>query len=743
MSKNIKEVYHITGMSCTSCAANIEKTVSGLLNVTEAKVNFADKKLIVEYDSKNLKSQQIFNAVKEKGFELSTLQDAADQDEKHLKKELNRLIAAWAITIPLSIKMLLHMIWGIHLLTGLPSLLFDMVLSFVVIFIIGYPVVKITVNSLVTFNFNMDSLIGIGAFASFLSGVFILFGIDIDSFVSIGAMIMSINFIGNYLKLMATGRAGKAIKELLELGAKTAFVILESGEIREKAVEVLKIGDIVLVKPGEKIPVDGIIIDGSSSIDESIATGESVPVDKSVGDSVIGGTINHVGVIKVKIEKIGSETFLSRIVQMVQDAQGTKVPIQAFADKVTSIFVPTILIISLITLVFWLIFPDKGIKIISLFSEFLPWIDTARDPLSMALFASIASLVIACPCALGLATPTALMVGMGKGAKSGILIRNGESIQTAKSLDVIVFDKTGTITMGKPKLDRIYSNISEEKFLEIAASIEQHSEHPLAKAVTDEAKVRGLSLLEPREFKAVVGKGLTGYVGSDFVVIGSVSYLNELSVDTSEFNSVISENLDLGKTVVGVLVNDSLSGIIVISDQVKTDSAEAIKALHEMGLTTVMLTGDNYKAAQSIAKSVGIDRVEAELMPDKKIEIVKQLQESGKTVAMVGDGINDAPALKQANVGIALGTGTDIAIESGDITLVNGSLMGVVKSIKLSKGTFFKIKQNLFWAFFYNVIAIPLAVTGLLHPAIAEIAMALSSINVVLNSLRLKNIRID
>ncbi len=740
MSKNIKEVYHITGMSCTSCAANIEKTVSGLLNVTEAKVNFADKKLIVEYDSKNLKSQQIFNAVKEKGFELSTLQDAADQDEKHLKKELNRLIAAWAITIPLSIKMLLHMIWGIHLLTGLPSLLFDMVLSFVVIFIIGYPVVKITVNSLVTFNFNMDSLIGIGAFASFLSGVFILFGIDIDSFVSIGAMIMSINFIGNYLKLMATGRAGKAIKELLELGAKTAFVILESGEIREKAVEVLKIGDIVLVKPGEKIPVDGIIIDGSSSIDESIATGESVPVDKSVGDSVIGGTINHVGVIKVKIEKIGSETFLSRIVQMVQDAQGTKVPIQAFADKVTSIFVPTILIISLITLVFWLIFPDKGIKIISLFSEFLPWIDTARDPLSMALFASIASLVIACPCALGLATPTALMVGMGKGAKSGILIRNGESIQTAKSLDVIVFDKTGTITMGKPKLDRIYSNISEEKFLEIAASIEQHSEHPLAKAVTDEAKVRGLSLLEPREFKAVVGKGLTGYVGSDFVVIGSVSYLNELSVDTSEFNSVISENLDLGKTVVGVLVNDSLSGIIVISDQVKTDSAEAIKALHEMGLTTVMLTGDNYKAAQSIAKSVGIDRVEAELMPDKKIEIVKQLQESGKTVAMVGDGINDAPALKQANVGIALGTGTDIAIESGDITLVNGSLMGVVKSIKLSKGTFFKIKQNLFWAFFYNVI---LAVTGLLHPAIAEIAMALSSINVVLNSLRLKNIRID
>lgn len=743
MKKNeIREEYHITGMSCTSCAANIERTVGGLLNVTEAKVSFTDKKLVVSYDPKTLKGVNIIAAVKEKGFDLSSMEESKEREEEHLKKEGRRLIFAWAITLPLSIKMLLHMIWGIHVITGLPSLLTDMVLSFVVIFIIGFPVMKITWKSIVSFNFNMDSLIGIGAFASYISGVMILLGIDIDSFVSIGAMIMSINFIGNYLKLAATGKAGKAIKELLELGAKSAFVINANGDISERSIDELVVGDIVLVKPGEKIPVDGLITEGSSSVDESIATGESIPVDKVKGDRVIGGTVNHAGSIKIVIEKLGKDTFLSRIVQMVQDAQGTTVPIQAFADKVTTIFVPVILLISLVAFIFWLIFPEQGVEMLSYFGNIFPWVIIDRDPLSMALFASIASLVIACPCALGLATPTALMVGMGKGALNGVLIRNGEAIQTARSLDVIVFDKTGTITLGKPTVDQISSNIDENEFLRIAASVEQHSEHPLARAVTDEAISRGIKLSHPENFKAVVGKGLEGELDGKIIVIGSISYIKSIGINTDTFTDLVYESLNKGKTVIGVVVSSVLTGIIVISDEIKSDSADAIRALHNMGIETIMLTGDNKKAADSIAEIVGIDSVEAELMPDQKIDVIRKLQAQGKNVAMVGDGINDAPALKQANVGIALGTGTDIAIEAADITLVQGTLTGVVKAVRLSTGTFKKIKQNLFWAFFYNVVAIPLAVSGVLHPAIAEVAMALSSINVVLNSLRLRNLKL-
>lgn len=739
-NNQVKEEYHITGMSCTSCAANIEKTVSGMDNVAEAKVNFVDKKLVVIYDNNKLKSKKIIEAVKEKGFDLNNLEDTEALEEAHLRKEKVRLLFAWSITLPLSIKMLLHMIWGIHIIPGNLSLIIDMILSFVVIFIIGSPIMRTTWKSIVSFDFNMDSLIGIGAFAAYISGVLILVGINIGSFVAIGAMIMSINFIGNYLKLMATGKAGKAIKELLELGAKSAFVIDDLGNIVEKSLDEIQIGNIVLVKPGEKIPVDGLVIEGSSSVDESIATGESLPVDKKVGDKVVGGTINHVGSIKISVEQLGSDTFLSKIVRMVQDAQGSRVPIQAFADKVTTIFVPVILIISLSTFLFWLLFPEIGLRILSSFEGFIPWVTLDRDPLSLALFASIASLVIACPCALGLATPTALMVGMGKGALNGVLIRNGEAIQTARSLDVVVFDKTGTITKGKPIVNNIFTNMDEDEFLTITASVEQFSEHPLAKAVTKEAFKRNLKLSEPDNFKAVIGKGLEGDIKGLNIIIGSISYIKQLGVDCDDYSAEIEIAFSEGKTVIGVISEFKLLGLISISDEIKPDSTKAIKALHDMGLETIMLTGDSGKSAKFIAELVGIDRVEAELMPSEKIDIVRQLQMAGKCVAMVGDGINDAPALKQANVGIALGTGTDIAIESADITLVQGSLTGVVKAVKLSVGTFKKIKQNLFWAFFYNVIAIPLAVSGVLHPAIAEIAMALSSINVVLNSLRLKKI---
>lgn len=715
MSKQINREFHITGMSCTSCAANIEKTVDGLISTEEVNVNFADKRLLVTFDKNKVTESEIFEAVKAKGFELTSMAEAEDMESKHQRTERNRLITAWAITLPLSIKMLLHMIFSIHVIPMQYSLYVDMVFSFIVIFVIGFPVIQVTWRDIKSFSFSMDSLIGIGATAAFMSGVLILLGIEIESFVSIGAMIMSINFIGNYLKILATGRAGKAIKELMELGAKTAFAILDSGEIREKAIEVLKIGDRVLVKPGEKIPVDGKIFEGDSSVDESIATGESLPVNKTVGDSVIGGTVNHTGVLKIEIEKVGKDTFLEQVITMVREAQGSKVPIQAFADKVTKIFVPVILTLSLIT--------------------FLVWFFSGENQLSSALYAAIATLVIACPCALGLATPTALMVGMGKGALAGVLIRNGEAIQTAKELDVIVFDKTGTITEGKPKVEAFKSYIDEELFLSIVGSVESYSEHPIAKAVVSFVKERGINITDPNDFKTIVGKGVVATFNNQKVEVGSPSYIGLESSDVDDI-------LETGATVIGVKIDGDISGYISVTDGIKSDSLDAIKELKELGLETVMLTGDNRKAAKHIGDMVGIDRVEAELLPQDKMGTIRELQDSGKQVAMVGDGINDAPSLKQANVGLALGTGTDIAMEAADITLVNGSLTGVVKAIKLSTATFKKIKQNLFWAFFYNVIAIPLAVSGLLHPAIAEIAMAFSSINVVLNSLRLRKLNL-
>lgn len=715
MSRDINREFHITGMSCTSCAANIENTVDGLIATKDVKVNFADKRLVVTFDKNELTEGEIVEAVKAKGFELTSMAEAEDMEVKHQRTERNRLIAAWGITLPLSIKMLLHMIYSIHLIPMQYSLYVDMLFSFIVIFVIGFHVIQVTWRDIKSFSFSMDSLIGIGATAAFMSGVLILMGIEIESFVSTGAMIMSINFIGNYLKIMATGRAGKAIKELMELGAKTAFVILDSGEIREKAIEVLKIGDKVLVKPGEKIPVDGKIFEGCSSVDESIATGESLPINKTIGDSVIGGTVNHTGVLKIEIEKVGKDTFLEQVITMVREAQGSKVPIQAFADKVTKIFVPVILTLSLIT--------------------FLVWFFSGDNQLSNALYAAIATLVIACPCALGLATPTALMVGMGKGALAGVLIRNGEAIQTAKALDVIVFDKTGTITEGKPKVETYKSFIDEDLFLSTVASVESFSEHPIAKAIVSYVIDRGINFSEPDNFKTLVGKGVEATLNNQFIEVGSPSFIGLTGSDVDDI-------LETGATVIGVKIDDTIAGYISVTDGIKSDSLQAIKELKDLGLETVMLTGDNKKAAKHIGDMVGINRVEAELMPQDKMKTVRELQESGKQVAMVGDGINDAPSLKQANVGLALGTGTDIAMEAADITLVNGSLTGVVKAIKLSTATFKKIKQNLFWAFFYNVIAIPLAVSGLLHPAIAEIAMAFSSINVVLNSLRLRKLNL-
>jgi P-type Cu+ transporter len=736
--------YAVEGMTCSSCVLNVEKALKKVPGVETVRVSLPDKKAVITYSEKADHEDSVFRkAVEGAGYKLNTLEEAQDKEMAHLRRERNRLILAWAITIPLTVKMLAHMLFGITLGSHRFSLLTDVIVSFVVIFIIGWPVIRTTLLSLKSFSFNMDSLIGIGTMAAFSTGVLQLAGIRIENFAVVGAMIMSINFIGNYLKEMATGRASQAIKQLLELGAKSAHRIGSDGTLEDVPVESLQIGEVVLVRPGEKIPVDGEIIEGESSLDESIATGESIPVDKKAGDKVIGATVNLQGALKVRIEKIGKDTFLARIVKMVEEAQGTKVPIQAFADKVTAIFVPVVLILSLGTFLFWFFFPDAGLRILESFQSMIPWLALDRGVVSMALFASIATLVIACPCALGLATPTALMVGMGKGAVNGVLIRNGEAIQTAQKIDTVVFDKTGTITLGKPGVQLVKSVMPEEQFLSIAATVENLSEHPLARAVVAKAEEKGIRPGSCDRFEAITGKGIRAFLDGKKVEAGSLKLMRELGVDTSPFEADIDTLQSSGATVILLAREGALAGIIGISDAIKADSREAVEELHRMGIKTVMLTGDNRKAASAMAAEVGIDEVKAELLPEDKIGIVRELQQEGRIVAMVGDGINDAPALKQSNVGIAIGTGTDIAIESADITLVSGSLMGVVKAIRLSKATFRKIMQNLFWAFFYNVVAIPLAVLGLLHPVIAEIAMAFSSINVVGNSLRLRGVSLD
>jgi Cu+-exporting ATPase len=595
----------------------------------------------------------------------------------------------------------------------------------------------------------MDVLITIGSLAALSTGYVTLlhalgFGPQFHSFAMIAGMIMAFHLTGRYIETKAKGSASQAIRQLLTLEAKEASV-LKDGIEQKVSVQELKIGDIMLVRPGEKIPTDGDVIEGESSVDESIATGESMPVDKQTGDKVIGATINATGVLKVRASKIGNDTFLSQIIRMVEEAQGTKIPIQEFADKVTAVFVPIVLALAGLTLASWLIFPEffKGLVVWA--SAFIPWVDPNWGTISLAFYATIAVLVIACPCALGLATPTALMVGSGLGATNGILIRKGEAIQLMKDVDTIVLDKTGTITKGKPEVTDIFvmGHTSSDEVLRYAASVEDNSEHPLARAIVDAAFSKDLNLIKTSSFHSVTGKGVTANVEGIDVSVGTPDLHQNKSVEIPELYLIQKKELEAQeKTVVVVSINNTVSGLIAIADEVKDDSQEAISKLKNQGLTVVMLTGDNLRTGQAIGKKVGVDDVIAEVLPDQKSEVVKKLQKEGKIVAMVGDGINDAPALTQADIGIAMGTGTDVAIESGDIVLAKGSLSGLLRAINLSKETFKKIKQNLFWAFFYNLIMIPLAVVGFLHPLLAEIAMAFSSINVVLNSKSLESKKI-
>ncbi|SIR16394.1 heavy metal translocating P-type ATPase [Halanaerobium kushneri] len=752
-----KVSFGIDGMTCASCSAAVEKALNKSEGVYGANVNIATEKGTVEYDPEVLSKNDFREIVKNSGYELSRFEDeeaensaegAEDElsdDMRKVKEAKKKMWGTWAFTIPIMLWMIPEMFFGVAWPNMTIFNLGMIVLAIPPLFIFGRKTFVTAYRAVSHGSANMDVLIAMGTGAAFITGPAVFFT-PIANYAGVSAMIMAFHLTGRYIEETAKGRASQAIRKLLELGAKTATII-EKGEEKEVAIEDVQPGDIMLVKPGEKIPTDGEIVEGKTSVDESMATGESMPVERKVGDEVIGATVNQNGLIKVKATKVGKDTFLSQVVKMVEEAQGTKVPIQEFADKITGIFVPTVLIIAALTFVSWLIFPDAFREVGFWAQSFLPWVSPELGTVTLAIFATIAVLVIACPCALGLATPTALMVGSGIGAENGVLIRKGEAIQTMKDVHTIVFDKTGTITKGKPEVTDLIAaeNSSQNKLLQLAASVEAGSEHPLGEAIVRGAKDREINIKEIKNFNSVIGKGVKAEVEGKEVLVGSRKLMEEAGIDTNSFEEDLKRLENEAKTAMLAAADGKMLGVVAVADALKEDSIKAIAELKKLGLKTAMITGDNQRTAEAIAREVGIDHVVAEVLPDGKVDKVKELQSKFGVIAMVGDGINDAPALTQANVGIAIGTGTDIAIESSDITLVRGDLSSVITAVKLSRATFKKIKQNLFWAFFYNLIAIPVAILGLLHPVIAEMAMATSSISVVTNAnlLRRENVQAD
>lgn len=746
-----KTTLQIDGMHCAGCVNAVDKQLESLEGVKSAQVNLATESAIVEYEGE-ISMDEFAEVISKGGYTLvrdeSETKSKADQVEEREHKKLEtarrNMIWSWVPTIVMLLWMLPMWIADYSFLGHIGMELGMILLSGFAIFVPGWETIKSAWRSTRNLSPNMDVLIAMGALASLSTGFVVLlhhlgYGPEFHSFAMIGGMIMAFHLTGRYIETKAKGSASQAIRKLLTLGAKEASVLRDGEEIKIPVNE-LKIGDVMLVRPGEKIPTDGEVIEGESSVDESIATGESMPVEKSAGDEVIGATLNTNGVLKVKATKIGNETFLNQVIKMVEEAQGSKIPIQDFADRVTKVFVPIVLLLAILTLASWLLFPGFFGGLVEWAGNFIPWVNPEMTSVSLAFYAMIAVLVIACPCALGLATPTALMVGSGLGAENGILIRKGEAIQRMKDVDTIVLDKTGTITKGKPEVTDVipFGGISESELLKLAASVENNSEHPLARAVVYAATEKNIKLDKSTGFESITGKGVKAIVGNGAVGVGTSVLMEELGAEITTDQSTQKQQLEeQAKTAVYVCQAGNLVGILGIADEVKSDSLEAISELKKLGLKTIMLTGDNEKTGRAIAEKVGIDEVIAEVLPDQKSNEIKKLQEQGFVVAMVGDGINDAPALTLADVGIAIGTGTDVAIESGDIVLVKGDLPGVLRAIKLSKATFIKIKQNLFWAFFYNLIMIPLAIIGLLHPLLAEAAMAFSSINVVFNSKRL------
>ncbi|MBN1873925.1 MAG: copper-translocating P-type ATPase [Anaerolineae bacterium] len=776
----------VGGMTCASCVAHVQKALSKVPGVIEANVNLATEKATVTFVPGTADLAAFAAAITGAGYELLASpsdaaaegeEEAVDESERKMAEARRRMRVAWIFTGVIMLWMIPEMFLGVMWPHPLVFNLGMIVLALPVLFWVGRKTYSSGARAALHGYANMDTLITLGTGASLLTGP-LSFIAPVANYAGVSAMIMAFHLTGRYIEASAKGRASQAIRKLLELGAKMAHVLREGQEI-EVPIEQVRVGDVMMVRPGEKIPTDGVVIEGESAVDESMATGESMPVTKRAGDAssstVIGATVNQEGLLKVKATRVGKDTFLAQVVKLVEQAQGTKVPIQAFADKVTAVFVPVVIAIAVLTLLARLIFPDAT-RALTAIGTFLPWVNAGLGILTLAIVAMVSVFVIACPCALGLATPTALMVGSGMGAEHGILIRSGEAIQTLKDVQVVIFDKTGTITKGKPEVTdvrvnepanwriancelRIDESGAENRTPRIenptlllpgspaspllywAGSAERGSEHPLGRAIVARAEAEGLTLGEVQDFRAVRGQGVMTMVDGTRVLVGSRRLMETEGVDISSAESTMQQLEAEGKTAMLVAVAGELAGVLAVADTLKEDSARAIAALHRLGVRTAMITGDNRRTAEAIARQVGIDDVVAEVLPEGKVEAVKRIQAS-RLVAFVGDGINDAPALTQANVGIAIGTGTDIAIEASDVTLVRGELTGVVEAINLSRATFRKIKQNLFWAFFYNVMMIPLAVAGWMHPVLAEIAMATSSITVVTNANMLRRINI-
>ncbi len=731
--------FKISGMSCSSCANNIEKKLNALDGVISSSVSIATEKAQVEFEQKKVKEREIYDAVNGLGYKAVVNEEEAESDEEaqmaHAKKIM---IISSVFTGIIMTLMIIHMF-----VTPVPYYLpIIAILGAPIIFGTGLHVHIGSWKAIKNKSPNMDVLVTLGSLPPYLIGLLGVF-MPIQSFIEMATTIMTFHLVGKYLEARAKGRASQAIKKLIQMGAKTAKILVNGEEV-EVDVKTLQVGDIMVIRPGEKVPTDGLIIEGQGLLDESMATGESMPVKRLVGDEVIGATINKQGFLKVEVTKVGKDTFLSQVVTMMEECQGSKVPIQEFADRVTGYFVPAIILLTIATFISFNLFPEFHLGIIRWGSVFLPWINPDLTPLTLAFITTTAVLVISCPCALGLGTPTALMVGSGMGAEHGILIRNGEAIQTFKDVRGIAFDKTGTLTKGKPEVTDIIvvGDMNNASLLYIAGTLENGSEHPLAHAIVDKAKAEDIQLGNITDFEALVGQGVRGVLDGETVYIGTRKLMEAQGIDYLEYENELIRLEEEAKTAMLLGKGEQILGIIAVADPIKEDSAKAVQALEALGIKTAMITGDNQRTAAAIGKKVGISHVIAEVLPDGKVEEVKRLQETYGIVAMVGDGINDAPALKQANVGIAIGTGTDIAIEAADVTLVRGELTGILSAIKLSRAIFRKIKQNYFWAWFYNALFIPVAALGLLHPMIGAAAMAMSSLNVVYNSLRLKKVDI-
>jgi len=761
-------------MSCASCAVSNEKELLKTKGILDASVNFATKKAYIEYDADVLGKEDVEKVIIKNGYQVesgqgSTFPSAAasadssrsnlSHDEMHMhnkvrpfpsgeqvagipqgqtlthmengghehegediKKNWQAFFWSAVFSVPLLVEMFVKLRSGNSYL-GIDLVMWlHLILATVVVFYFGWRFHRMALMQMKKFRANMDTLISLGTLAAYFYSLWAAFA-GKDGYFETAAIIITLILLGKYFEAKSTGQAGEAMRKLLELGVKKARVIREGGREEEINIYEVKIGDVLLVKPGEKIPLDGIILEGESNVDESMLTGESLPVEKKKFSSVFGATVNQDGVLKIKVMQVGEQTVLAQIIKTVEKAQGSKAPIQKLADKISGIFVPVVLAFAI--------------------STFFGWYLISAHNYSLAIINAVAVLVIACPCALGLATPAAIMVGTGRGARSGILFKSGESFERAKDISMVVFDKTGTLTLGKPKVEFKIQNskfkISEDKFIKIAASLAQHSEHPLSKAVAEYARKNNIKLTEVKDIKEIRGRGIEGECAGHGtkLLLGNKKMLEENNLDTKWTEEILADdNLGTG-TRLFVAHGKEIAGALVVADEIREESKEVIGNLKKMGLKIAMITGDNKKTAEHIARELGIKKVLAEVLPSEKAEEIKKLQEQDEKIVFVGDGINDAPSLVQADLGIAMGSAQDIAKEAGQIILVQNNLEKVIEAVKVSRLTFRTIRQNLFWAFGYNIIAIPLAMAGFLNPIIAAAAMAVSSVSVVVNSLRI------